>query len=271
MSLLPVLLLGCAGRLAPAPAPDPIERFRLQIEADFSTVLPEELVDQPEAALLEPVGLDLDLTLTKEPSRTFRDGSLGYVVTFAAVEATLRRGEAAVPVDLSLTGRAVEIRAFGDGELLDVDLLEHAAGVGRYGDVFDLIFPVLTPAPPDTISSRAVIPRAMHWPVRLSKTEQLLNTLWASWSMMESTPAEWHLGYSGRWAIRGSQLAGGRRVPAGGEGEGSGEVWLSRQDGQLQRHTFQWQRELTLIYAPREDEVIRVKQQQVFSGQLERL
>ena len=34
---------------------------------------------------------------------------------------------------------------------------------------------------------------------------------------------------------------------------------------------FQWQRELTLIYAPRPDDVLRIKQQQVFTGQLERL
>lgn len=270
MLVLYSILIGCAGRTVPTPDPDPIERFRVHIEADFTTQVPDALVGQPEAALLEPVGMDLDLVLTRERSRTFRDGSLGYVVTFAEVEATIRRGGATAPADLSLAGRAVELRTFEDGELLDVDLLQHAAGHGRYGDIFDLVFPILTPAPPD-ITGRGAVPRAMHWPVRLSDTEQLLNTLWASWRLMESSPAEWHLGYSGRWAIRGAQLAAGRKVPAGGEGEGEGEIWLSRQDGSLQKHTFSWQRELTLIYAPHEDEVLRVRQQQAFTGRLERM
>lgn len=268
-----ILLAGCASRDTPAPEPDPIERFRIQIQADFTTSGQEALPDSlPEEslALLEPVGFDLDVVVSRQPSQIFRDGSLGHIVRFETAEGTLRRGGVAADAPLSLAGRTVEVRSFTDGELLDVTLMEHIAGIGRYGDVFDLIFPVLSPTPPD-LSGRQVIPRAMHWPVRLSETEQLLNTLWAQWSLQESTPSEWHLAYAGKWAIRGAQEAGGRKVPAGGSGDGTGEVWLRRSDSRLERHTFQWQRELTLIYAPREDEVLRIKQQQVFNGQLERL
>lgn len=268
-----ILLAGCARRDIPAPEIDPIERFRIQIQADFTTsgqeALPESLSEEA-LTLLEPVGFDLDVVVIRQPSQIFRDGSLGHYVRFETAEGTLRRDGVASEVPLTLAGRTVEVRTFTDGELLDVTLMEHIAGVGRYGDVFDLIFPILTPTPPD-LSGRQVIPRAMHWPVRLSETEQLLNTLWAQWSMRESTPSEWHLEYAGKWSIRGAQQAGGQKVPAGGSGKGSGEVWLRRTDSRLERHTFQWQRELTLIYAPRPDDVLRIKQQQVFTGQLERL
>jgi hypothetical protein len=255
-------------REAPAP-PDPVERFRIQIQADFSTTIPQPISSEIDA-LLEPVGLDLDLVVSRIPSQVFRDGSLGHYIRFESADGTLRRGDTATAAPLSLAGRTVEVRTFSDGELLDVDLLPHIAGIGRYGDVFDLIFPILTPAPPD-ISGQRSVPRAMHWPVRVSETEQLLNTLWAQWSLLESNAGQWHLGYSGRWSIRGAQEAGGRRVPAGGEGSGEGEVWLRRSDARLERHTFQWRRELTFIYAPHEDDVLRIKQQQVFSGVLERL
>ncbi|MFT5680377.1 MAG: hypothetical protein ACI8RZ_001283 [Myxococcota bacterium] len=268
-----ILLAGCAGRNTPAPEPDPIERFRIQIQADFTTTGLENLPDSlpPESVdLLAPVGFDLDVVVRREPSQVFRDGSLGHYVRFESAEGTIRRGEVATPAVLTLAGRTVEVRTFTDGELLDVTLMEHIAGLGRYGDVFDLIFPILTPTPPD-LSGQQAIPRAMHWPVRLSENEQLLNTLWAQWSMLESTSDEWHLGYAGKWAIRGAQEAGGQKVPAGGSGTGEGEIWLRHSDSRLERHTFQWQRELTLIYAPREDSVLRIKQQQVFSGALERL
>ena len=264
-----LLLLGCASREVPTPDPDPIERFRVRIQADFTTTGLEDLPEEA-AALLEPVGFDLDVVISRTPSQLFRDGSLGHLVRFETAEGTLRRGQSAVPTELSLAGRSVEVRTFPDGELLDVTLTEHIAGIGRYGDIFDLIFPILTPAPPD-VSGRKPVGRAMHWPVRLSDTEQLLNTLWAEWSLMESSQTQWHLGYAGKWSIRGSQEAAGRRVPAGGEGHGEGEVWLSRSDSRLERHTFHWQRELTLIYAPHEDEVLRLKQAQVFNGELERL
>lgn len=267
--LTSMLLAGCAGRITPAPQADPVERFRIQVQADFTTDGLEAL-PASQAELLSPVGFDLDLVVLREPSQTFDDGSLGHYLRFESAEGTLRRGDTAEPVPLTLAGRTVEARTFDDGELLDLSLLEHAAGVGRYADVFDLIFPVLHPAPPD-LKPRERRPRAVHWPVRLSDTEQLLNTLWAQWSIVESTATMWHLDYSGKWSIRGSQEAGGRRVPAGGEGTGAGEVWLTKDDGQLQRHTFQWSRTLILIYAPHEDEVLRLKQSQSFVGVLERL
>ena len=228
------------------------------------------MLPEAAAALLEPVGLDLDLVVSTEPSLIFRDGSVGHRVRFDEATGSLRRDGQSTPAELTLAGRTVEMRTFADGELLDVTELEHAAGLGRYGDIFDLIFPILTPSPPK-VSGRDAVPRAMHWPVRLTDNETLLNTMWAQWSLLDSTAGGWHLGYEGRWSIRGSQEAAETRVPAGGDGSGSGEVWMSRDGVSVQRHTFQWQRTLVLIYAPHEDQVIRLKQTQSFTGELERL
>ena len=111
--LISMLLAGCAGRISPQPPADPVERFRIQVQADFTTTGLEEL-SADEAALLAPAGLDLDLIVLREPSRTFEDGSRGHYLRFESAEGTLRQGGSAESVPLTLAGRTVEARTFLD-------------------------------------------------------------------------------------------------------------------------------------------------------------
>lgn len=251
-------------------------RFHLSVEGRFSTTGQDRLPPEA-AALLEDVALTLDLTVRREVARPFRDGSLGHLVVFEAATGMLSRegaGASAVAVPLELAGRSVELRTFPDGELLDVSLVEHVVGAGRYGDVFDLIFPVMSPAPPGVISERSgAVARAMHWPVRLSRVQGVKHTLWAQWQLVTRSREGATLQYSGPWEGKGAnplQTADARdpsaRLPVEARGTGEGEVRLDAQ-GRLLAHRFSWQREVQLSYPGG----IELVQKQRFSGNLERL
>ena len=259
MVCLLLLGAGCGPKAPPATAGPPAPtRFRLAIAGEFETTLPEA-----------PSGtLALALEIRQEQARVFRDGSLGSLVVFEAASGTLSRaGGAAEAVPLELAGRSIELRTFDDGELLDVSLIEHLIGFGRYGDVFDLILPVLTPAPPALRSEREVVGRAMHWPVHLSQQHGLKNTLWAQWRLLDSDREGWTLQYSGPWEGRGanfSAAAPDARLQIAVKGEGSGEVRVSAA-GQVERHSFAWRRTVEQRFPAG-----TVVQTQRFSGVLER-
>ncbi|MFT4979835.1 MAG: hypothetical protein ACI8S6_005747 [Myxococcota bacterium] len=249
-------LTGCAPKVLPA---DVAERFRVRLSADFSV---GELVGLPEdaALLLGGVGVEMDLVVEKTLARTFRDASQGHRLQFLSASATMTRGDAAAEaIELTLAGRSVELRTFPDGELLDVDLIEHVVGPGRLLDVFDVVFPAITPAPPERLSGQ----RAVHWPVRLSRQQQLLSSAWVSWVMLERDRVTAHVQYDGPWESRGR--AGALRMS--GEGTVRGDVWLGRRDRRLERHTLSWERTLTVT----SEAGVKLDQVQRFSGEVERL
>jgi hypothetical protein len=273
LSLGLLLWGGCVPKQASVPGAagddDDGARFHLTIIGEFATTGLEDRGPDV-AALMAPVTFSLDLQVRTEPSRVFRDGSLGQLVVVEAATGWLSRPGEAAPVEVptALAGRSIELRTFEDGELLDATMVEHLVGFGRYGDVFDLILPVLTPAPPTVSSERDVVARAMHWPIHFSRQHGLKNTLWASWSLVEGDREGWTLHYSGPWEGRGANFSAALpevRLPVTVQGEGEGDVRVSR-SGQVLRHRFSWWREVTQVFPG-----ATVVQTQRFSGALERL
>ncbi len=267
------LLLACSHQPPAAVSATPAtERLRVQLSADYTTA-GRQVLSAASAALLAPVGLDLDVVLSRQEARRFRDGSVGWLVRFESASGTVRRGEETAAAPLTLAGRSIELRTFPDGELLDVSLAEYIVGPGRHGDALDVIFPAITPAPP-LLKDHQTAPRAMSWPVRISTESVALFTLRAQWTQLESAPR--HLSYTGPLSMRGTHAIADRRMPISARGEGSGEVWL-RSDGALLRHVFSWSREVSLGYPgpgefdPIDPEPIRLRQSQRFVGTVERL
>jgi hypothetical protein len=242
------------------------ERFHVVLEVAVQT----EGVDPDLASTFAPLRWTVDAMLSMDPVRRFRDGSIGWLIRFDKVTEFIHDDEGAKPVPISgLEGRTVELRAFEDGEVLDVDMGAHIAGWGRGGDVLDVLLPVLSPAPPEMGWGKTGT-RRMIWPFRIGREARWDNAVAAEWR--NSGPIKDLAGpvrryhYSGPWTLRGSD----RRKPPGlrfsGTGELSGTVDVTFRDGRVLRHEFSGIRRVEIVRQAGDP----IRQEQRFTGKLER-
>ena len=149
-------LWGCAHRPAAARTQVHEHVYRVRIDAEVGDV---QLVHD-ESAVRSIAHLTLDTVVSLNDVRVFRDGSVGKKAVFESAE-LVKNG--AIVKDFELAGRAVEIRTFPDGEILAISWMEKVAGPGRMLDVFEVIFPALSPAAPP-LRKNEEAKRRIIWP-----------------------------------------------------------------------------------------------------------
>ncbi len=263
-------LMGCAKGRLPS---DPLEptRYALDLSLSYDSearAAPPEL--QAKLASLASGEETLSMVILWQEGPGHRDGSQSVWVRFE--EARLRVDEA--EQELGLEGRSVELRRFGDGEILDVSDADHIAGGDRQGEVLDLLWPLLSPHPPDLRPGK-VVRREARWPLRIDAERGQRGLLTAGWRYLEAERVDGerrhHVAYDGTWTTLGSDRT--RDVPRGirAEGTASGELWVDTELALL-RHDFDWERTVTLRGpAFEEGERHELSQTQRFSGQIRRL
>ncbi|MCB9778321.1 MAG: hypothetical protein H6742_07140 [Alphaproteobacteria bacterium] len=227
-------------------------------------------------ALFGPLGafgVDLDLVLDMTPSRTFRDGSLGWLVVFERAQATVRRpGQDPVAIDdFGLQGRAVELRTFGDGEILVVDQAAAIGGADRMGDVLDVLWPLLSPAPPSLDAGQEQGAQS-RWPLMVGPQRGWRHTLAARWRNEGQDDAGlWHLAYDGPVEVRGQDRATSPWIGVRGRGQAEGRVTLGDDPGvpvaaRLVDHDLTLTRTVEIEYPHADGGPLRVTQEQRYTA-----
>jgi hypothetical protein len=179
-----------------------------------------------------------------------------------------RRGEeSSGPSAHPLKGLGVEIRRFGDGEVLAIDQAEYLLGKARGGEAYDVIFPLLSPAPPD-LEEGASGMRSARWPFEASRQlgwENRQSLLWTNHGLeLNEGTMSWRLSYEGEWDTKGGSQEPGRELRVEGGGPVRGTVWLRRGDHRLMAHSFQWERALRVSFHT--DGRASVQQSQTYHG-----
>ncbi len=268
--------LACAPKQYVDPTDAAPVRYRLDITAQFGTGASGTDAAAQALALMAQAGLDAHLELEVQTAREFRDGSLGSLVRFdrAWFEHHLDGQPSQVDDPSGLQGRSVELRSFPGDELLTVDLVEHIAGAPRYGDVLDLVFPVLAPYPP-SLDEQERARDLMRWPTIVRSDRALRNTVQVTWHNLGKGTVRgeeaWQLDYTGAWqaTARDGEVRAGNLLA--GQGEVAGTAWYRATDAELVVHDFQWSRTLTGHYPGSGEGVVELVQEQRFSGRLERV
>jgi hypothetical protein len=235
-------------------------RYHLNLDSRFDF----QAVEGTAASLdvLRAVGArteSLDLLVSIGRMREFRDGSFGELIRF---ERALRDGK-----PMALEGRSVELRRFGDGEMLAINPANELVGGVRQGEVYDIVFLLLSPQPRSLKKGETGM-RTMRLPLQWSRTDGWTHQFRTQWTYMGATRGkggEQHLRYTGS-----SQTAGGANLPTVkvlGDGTVVGEVWYDRVDQGLRRHEVNWSRTVHVEYP---DVGVRISQLQEFVGRLER-
>ena len=255
-----VCFLGCAFR-APETAREGAER-RYLVRMD-STIGPL-LSDDGEQKLHSGTDLQLKLSLGVQAVRRFRDGSVGHRVHFQTAELSK---EGHTWDGLELAGKAVELRTFPDGEILTIGWNERIAGANRFMDVFEVMFPAISPAPP-SIKPKEQINRRIIWPFmgpdRL-RWDSAVDAVWTNGGIEERGGLKaWRISYDGPWRIHGGRRRGEEPVQFKAIGAATGTVWIDRQTGDLLAHTFDWSREVTV-----KGDGGQLSQRQTFTGTVE--
>ncbi len=244
-----------------------VDRFHIELE-----VASEMAGESAESENLFPAAVwSLELDVSMEQVRRFRDGSIGWLVRFESVSETLSvQGGAPVPLDGGLAGRVVELRTFEDGEVLDVDHGSHIAGRGRGGDVLDVLFPILSPAPPRVRAGQAAH-RRMIWPFRIGSAVRWDNAVQAEWTQVETRKTKQGavhvLHYQGPWRLKGSDRRVQPLLLFNAEGQVEGTIEVSGRNGALLQHQFEW----TRVVGVREAEQAPMAQRQRYVGTLKRV
>ena len=210
----------------------------------------------------------LDTTISLTPSRAFRDGSLGSVLRFEEARLSTRDGK---PLPLTLAGRTVELRRFSDGEILDVDFAERVIASDRLVGVFDLLFPLVSPFPPDLPKDGTKAPRVIMWPVLDEQRNgwyQRADTEWtlAGTESVGDREAS-RLEYVGPWTGRGKDAIGTVPVALASHGQASGVLWYDTATLDLVAQEFHWRRQVSWT-AGRGETAATVTQDQDFSGRV---
>lgn len=263
------LLAACGGRLS-APEGE-LRRYALSLQVETEAEAP----GAPEALRQELDRLGdtaeaLELRLSMQRVIQHRDGSEGVLVRFEAAEVEAASGALALP----LQGRTALLRRFGDGEILQLDGAAHLVGTHRQGEILDLLWPLLSPHPPD-LSPGEEARRTARWPLRVADEQGQRGLLEATWRYLGSERVDGerihHVAYSGRWETLGSDRLAPTPRGVRGEGEAAGEVWLT-DSLELVAHDFDWWREAVLRGPALEGgERRELRQRQAFTGRLERL
>ena len=260
--LLLLLLVSCGGRAvvgADGPAP---ARYLVRIGAEFGPILDPTT----EAHLQDDKSAELSLRLSVVPTRRFVDGSIGQRVQI---------DQGALNVDgnsfdeLELVGRSIELRTFPDGEILSLGWIDRWAGPRRFMEVFEVVFPAISPAPP-SLKKGETASRRIIWPFlgqhRL-RWDSAVDARWTNHGSIDrGTETVWHLAYEGPWRIHGGRRSGPEAIKVTSTGDAEGQVWFDKASGELVAHEFSWSREVHLAGAGG-----RLKQMQAFNGRVERL
>jgi hypothetical protein len=255
-------LWGCAHRPVEGRAQIPDHMYQVRIEAEVGDV---QLI-QDESALRQSVLLTLDTVVSLTDVRLFRDGSVGKKAVFESA-GLLKDGT--VVEDFELAGRAVEMRTFPDGEILAIGWIEKAAGPGRMLDVFEIIFPALSPAAP-SLRHNQEAKRRIFWPFvgqNQLRWESAVDAIWRNNGLRgEHGYDAWEIEYAGPWKIRGGRRGQSHAVRFIADGEAKGTVLFDRQTGHLMRHQLSWTRFVTV-----EGSAGPVSQNQSFQVLVERI
>jgi hypothetical protein len=268
LALLP-LVLGCTHHPPENLVVVPNERrIAVHIEAVFHTVATR---GSERISSLEPwmdTACTLDTTISLTPSRTFRDGSLGSVLRFEEAALTTKNGQ---PLPLTLAGRTVELRRFPDGEILDVDLADHVIASDRLLGVFDLLFPLVSPFPPDLPKDGVKAPRILVWPVLDEKRNGWYQRAETEWTLAGTESLGdrkvFRLEYVGPWTGRGKDAVGTVPVGLTSHGQASGVLWYDATTLDLVAQEFHWRRQVSWT-AGRGEAAATVTQDQDFSGRV---
>jgi len=256
-----LVILGCGGRAKiGAEGPEPV-RYRISLHGDFGAVTDPESGE----VLQEDTDAELSLSLSVSPVRRFRDGSMGQRVV---VEESALSVDGAAYEGLELTGRSLELRTFSDGEILTLGWVDRWSGPDRFMDVFEVVFPAISPAPP-SLKKGETASRRIIWPYlgeeRL-RWDSAVDAKWTNKGVVERGAAKaWHLSYEGPWRVHGGRRTGDEKFKVSASGDADGQVWFDKATGALVSHRFAWSREVEVSGA-----AARLKQAQAFVGSVER-
>jgi hypothetical protein len=256
--MLLLLLTGCPKGLGSSGLQTSIYAF--QLDARFSTQAVED--GQPAPLLVQAGTGELHLRgeLRRTPTRTFRDGSRGWMVRFEDVE---QAASLDGPwIEAGLSGRSVELRTFSSGEILAIRDVEHVAGPGRYGDVVDVLFPALSPVVPDLEPGDQAWRRSA-WPLVIGSKRAWQNALVATWTHQGREAGQVLLSYAGGLEGKGQDARVDARLTQ--SGTASGEMRLRAADLRLLQHELDWTRVVQVDYGER----LQLTQTQDFDGVLE--
>ncbi len=273
MRTIPLLALasfGCGRHLSPdnLVVVQNERRLAVHVEATFHTIATR---GSQRISALEPwtdTACTLDTTISLTPNRSFRDGSLGSVLRFE--EATLKTRDG-TPLPLTLQGRTVELRRFPDGEILDVDLAEHVMASDRLLGVFDLLFPLSSPFPPDLPKDRVPVHRVLLWPVLDDQRNGWYQRVESDWTLAGTESVgdrqAHRLEYEGPWTGEGKDPIGTVPVGLRARGHASGVLWYDATTLDLIAQEFHWRRQVSWI-AGRGEAAATVTQDQDFTGRV---
>ena len=211
----------------------------------------------------------MQLRLRLEPTRGFRDGSYGRNIHIDAATVRVGTDDALLAVPTELRGRTVELRTFPDGEILDVTWADKVAGHGRYLDVFEIVYPALSPSAP-TIAEGEVVKQRIIWPFRKENTMRWDNIVDASWhnhgkSELAGVEA-WSLSYEGAWGTEGKTRGMLPKQEWRAHGVAKGDAHFDKETSNLIQHSMEWSRDVTV-----RGEAGVVIQRQRFTGSVERV
>lgn len=258
-------LVACAsrsGRLGAEAAPVTY-RFELQAAFESSVVSPEGR--QTELPQLPDSSMALRGRIQRTKSRDFRDGSAGHLVQWLDVEQALTPDG---PWERSeLSGRSVEMRTFQDGEILDIQELEHLSHRPRYGDVYDFMFFLISPVVPRVDEGQEPVWRRASWPYLIEKGRGARTTLKATWTNLGFSDGpsgrSVKVAYEGELEGKGSDSAWGSQIALAGQATGTIDLRLPQ--ARVVSHRFDWARTVTADF---EGSGLQVQQQQQIQGSL---
>ena len=280
---LPLLMTaipsGCVHPAAPTgSSPLPVYAYHLAMVVDFDTTLQPPPAHPSARAGVHRHGEEWSLAVTVTPTDRRGDGSLVERIDFDVVDVrglptSGSEGAAGASEAHPLEGRSMRMRRFDSGEILAVLDASHVLGADRQLEVVDLILPVLSPKVPALRRGDRVTWNT-RWPLELGDDRQQLGMLRLTWSLVgvERVGGEpcWRVTYEGDWQTRIGQRAGPRPVEGVLEGVGTatGEAWISKRTGAVERHRFDWTRQVDVPAA--DGTATAISQTQRFSGSLER-
>ena len=259
-----LLLLGCQAHSPSGAMNEEPERYQIRIDGEFGSVTAGKTgeVLQPSATIA------LELRVRMVPTRRFSDGSYGRLLYLERAKITRTDGPDEQVIDNQLAGRTVELRTFPDGEILDISWGGKVVGQGRYLDVFDVIFPAVSPSAPSLLDGEATR-RNMIWPVRQSKMfrwDNMVEALWQNEGQVEvDGTSAWSLLYQGEWVTKGITRDAQPRRQWSAVGQSTGTIRYDTEGANMLEHRLDWTRTVSV-----RGEGGIVSQEQRFVGTVER-
>ncbi len=240
-----LVVLGCRAHSPTGTMTEKPERYHVRIGGEFGPITVMETGDVLQPAMT----IALELRVRLVPTRRFADGSYGRLMHVDGAQITRTDGSQTVNIENQLTGRSVELRTFPDGEILDISWGEKVAGQGRYLDVFDVVFPAVSPAAPSLADGERA-KRSLIWPLRQSKMFRWDNTVEASW--LNEGPVDildvpaWALRYDGEWFTKGVTREARPPRQWDASGQSNGTIHFAQDGSDMIEHRLDWRRTVSV-------------------------